>query len=328
MLNSAEFRSLCPASAHCLSKRFPPMKIAGGTAGFGLGNDMRNPGVRCACPGYGWKPFARAIPVTHPTPCALRANLRRSKLVPDKIITVEAGMPERTSALPMARRARGGTLRVNQRIRAHLSLRHIPKSPCGSPLGLELECVARTCLSHPWDSPPRCALRAAFGCQKVPDLLSTGSVHDLSPSQRKKPFRVDSLSLRLRGGGMFVHPWLTLRVRARASPSAVQNGSSTFCRTGPFTDPLRQIAKKPLSGLFAYCGERGFEPSIEFLTLYSLSRERLDHSAISPEFGSGGASRQVVDSGKSTDAKDTADRSVKLRIRQSRRNRLTGSARA
>ena len=36
---------------------------------------------------------------------------------------------------------------------------------------------------------------------------------------------------------------------------------------------LRQIRKKPLSGLFAYLAEReGFEPSIELLTLYTLSR--------------------------------------------------------
>ena len=36
---------------------------------------------------------------------------------------------------------------------------------------------------------------------------------------------------------------------------------------------LRQIRQKPLSGLLSYLAEReGFEPSIELLTLYTLSR--------------------------------------------------------
>ena len=68
---------------------------------------------------------------------------------------------------------------------------------------------------------------------------------------------------------------LTLASSARASRSAVQIRSRRICRTRRFRPhlSLRQIRQRPRLGPLSYLAEReGFEPSIELLTLYSLSR--------------------------------------------------------
>ena len=76
--------------------------------------------VRSACPSQklaternpGWRGgLGLLVPSMGPTP--LRgASLRLSEFVPDKFVDCEGRMPKRTSAQPMARRARHGTCRV------------------------------------------------------------------------------------------------------------------------------------------------------------------------------------------------------------------------
>jgi hypothetical protein len=167
--------------------------------------------------------------------------------------------------------------------------------------------MSRDCSAHPWASP--FALRATgqpsavqngsrpfcHCAGRMPERTSptatarrvragTGPnqpgrvlLHPLSPPDTKKaPFGALRWIVWLPDVGL-LGPSMGLTLRAvRYGPAfGCPNSFRTNLSNLRFRSPisLRQIRKKPLSGLFSYLAEReGFEPSIELLTLYTLSR--------------------------------------------------------
>ena len=80
--------------------------------------------------------FAPSMELISPRYALRDQRFALSKFAPGKFVTAKAWMPKRTSAQPMARRARHGTCRVNVRFESGKSPSHTQKARLAGGLGL------------------------------------------------------------------------------------------------------------------------------------------------------------------------------------------------